>query len=82
MPPTDEKLDRAFAKPNEIKPYIAKWNTDGEAPQLLINGEYVTYNYMTVLKGGPNRTNAQKLIAFSNCAQIAAGWMQRTGYPG
>lgn len=110
-PLTDDKLDRAFAKLNEIKPYIAKWwSAGGEAPQLMINkeyaiagafdgrliaavrqgapikfvweGAYVTYTYMTVLKGGPNTTNAQKLIAFLNRAQIAAGWTQGTGYPG
>lgn len=37
-PLTDDKLDRAFAKLNEIKPHITKWwNSGGEPPQLLIN---------------------------------------------
>ncbi|WP_354125414.1 extracellular solute-binding protein [Bradyrhizobium sp. LA6.10] len=40
-PLTDEKLDRAFAKLNEIKPHITKWwSAGGESPQLLTNGEY------------------------------------------
>jgi putative spermidine/putrescine transport system substrate-binding protein/mannopine transport system substrate-binding protein len=40
-PLTDNKLDRAFRKLEEIKPHITKWwSAGGEAPQLLINGEY------------------------------------------
>lgn len=35
-----------------------------------------------VLKGGPNTNNAQKLLAFLNRAQIAAGFTQASGYPG
>lgn len=38
---TDDKLERAFEKLNQIKPYVSKWwSAGGEAPQLLINGEY------------------------------------------
>jgi len=110
-PLTDDKLDRAFAKLNEIKPHISKWwSAGGEAPQLLISREYAMssiydgravaairqgapikftwdgallgYDYAAILKGGPNTVNAQKLIAFLNRAQIAAGWTQGTGYPG
>lgn len=110
-PLTDDKLDRAFEKLNEIKPHITKWWTaGGEAPQLLISreyamttaydgrviaairqgapikivwdGAYLRYNYAVILKGGPNTANAQKLIAFLNGAQIAAGWTLGTGYPG
>lgn len=110
-PLTDDKLDRAFAKLNEIKPHVAKWWTGGgEATQLMINKEYtmadafdgrlisaihqgapikfvwegcyLTYTYMTILNGGPNTANAQKLLAFLNRAQIAAAWTQATGYPG
>lgn len=54
----------------------------GAPIKFVWEGAYVTYTYMTVLKGGPNTTNAQKLIAFLNRAQIAAGWTQGTGYPG
>ncbi|MGY4408401.1 spermidine/putrescine-binding protein [Bradyrhizobium sp. LB7.1] len=40
-PLTDDKLDRAFEKLDEIKPHITKWWTaGGEPPQLLINREY------------------------------------------
>lgn len=110
FPITDDKLDRAFEKLNEIKPHITKWwVAGGEPPQLLINGEYamtsiydgraiaairqgapikiswdggVGVDYAAILKGGPNTANAQKLIAFLNRAQIAAGWTQGTNYPG
>lgn len=112
LPLTDDKVDRALKKLNEIKPHITKWwAAGGEAPQLLINREYATTSlydgraitairqgapiklvwsagatlgdlYLTVLKGGPNTANAQKLIAFLNRAQIAAGFTQGTGYPG
>ncbi|MDH2356506.1 ABC transporter substrate-binding protein [Bradyrhizobium sp. SSUT112] len=110
-PLTDDKVDRAFAKLNEIRPHITKWwSAGGEVPQLLINREYATSSiydgravaaihqgapikivwegayigpdYAAILKGGPNTANAQKLIAFLNRAQIAAGWTQGTGYPG
>lgn len=41
-PLTDDKVDRALKKLDEIKPYVTKWWTaGGESPQLLINGEYV-----------------------------------------
>ncbi|MVT55251.1 extracellular solute-binding protein [Bradyrhizobium yuanmingense] len=110
-PLTDDKLDIAFKKLNEIKPHISKWwSAGGEPAQLLINREYaVTSIYDgraiaairqgasikfswegahvgptlgVVLKGGPNTNNAQKLLAFLNRAQIAAGFTQATGYPG
>ncbi|WP_128931999.1 hypothetical protein [Bradyrhizobium zhanjiangense] len=42
----------------------------------------MSHTYATVLKGGPNTANAQKLIAFLNRAEIAAGWTLATGYPG
>lgn len=109
-PLTDDKLDRAFEKLNEIKPHIKKWWTaGGEAPQLLANREYAVSSvydgrvlslirqgaplklswegaYLggstvaAILKRGPNTANAQKLIAFINRAQIAAGITQGTGY--
>ncbi|MHC4048019.1 ABC transporter substrate-binding protein [Bradyrhizobium sp. 23AC] len=110
-PLTDEKIDRALKKLDEIKPHIAKWWTAaGEPNQLLLNrelvmtsnydgraisairqgapiqmvwdGAYVNYTYWTVLKGGPNSENAQKLVAFVNRAKIAAGFTLGTGYPG
>ncbi|MCK1641368.1 ABC transporter substrate-binding protein [Bradyrhizobium sp. 157] len=38
---TDDKIDRAFRKLDEIKPHIVKWWTAGGEPiQLLINREY------------------------------------------
>ncbi|MBT1517381.1 ABC transporter substrate-binding protein [Bradyrhizobium sp. SRL28] len=110
-PLTDDKIDRALKKLDEIKPHITKWSSSGGEPtQLLINreyamaaagdgrvisaisqgapikfvwdGAYLSDQYLTILKGGPNTANAQKLIAFLNRAQIAAGWTQGTGYPG
>ncbi|MDF0498651.1 ABC transporter substrate-binding protein [Bradyrhizobium yuanmingense] len=57
-PLTDDKLDRAFAKLDEIKPHITKWWTAGGEPaQLLINREYaVTSIYdgraMSAIKSG------------------------------
>lgn len=111
-PLTDEKLDRAFQKLNEINPYITKWwSAGGEAPQLFMNREYATAaafdgrligmirdakapikfvwdgaylgrGYAAILKGGPNTTNAQKLVAFMNRAKIAAGWTLGTRSPG
>ncbi|MGE0796810.1 MAG: ABC transporter substrate-binding protein [Lautropia sp.] len=110
-PMTDDKLDRAFKKLDEIKPHVTKWWVGGgEAPQLLINKEYVmtsAFNnrmiiavrggapvrfgydgaytnrtWAAVLKNGPNPANAQKLVAFMNRAQIAAGWTLGTAFPG
>ncbi|MGY4408212.1 ABC transporter substrate-binding protein [Bradyrhizobium sp. USDA 3315] len=38
---TDDKIDRALKKLDEIKPHVTKWWTAGGEPiQLLINGEY------------------------------------------
>ncbi|WFU62588.1 ABC transporter substrate-binding protein [Bradyrhizobium brasilense] len=40
-PLSDEKIERALKKLDEIKPHITKWWTAGGEPiQLLINGEY------------------------------------------
>lgn len=40
FPLADDKVDRAFAKGDQIKPGIAKWcTTGGEPPQLLVNRE-------------------------------------------
>lgn len=108
-PLTDDKIDRALKKLDAIKPHVVKWwVAGGEAPQLLINREYVmtsayagrltpmirqgapirmawdganrTAIYWAIIKGGPNTRNAQKLIAFVNRAQIAAGFTLATGY--
>lgn len=110
-PLTDDKIDRALKKLDQLKPHVSKWWTAGSEPnQLLINrevvttscfdgrtissirqgapvqiawdGAFVSYTYGVVLKGGPNTENAQKLIAFLNRAQIAAGFTVGTGYPG
>lgn len=110
-PLTDDKVDRALKKLDEIKPHVSKWWTaGGESTQLLVNREYVAtsaydgraisaiqqgapirlvwegaygvYTPWVVLKGGPNTKNAQKLTAFMNRAEIAAGFTQGTGYPG
>lgn len=110
-PLTDDKIDRAFGKLDEIKPHVTKWwEAGGESPQLLINREYVMTNafdgrciaaiqngapigmswdgahvnftYWTILKGGPNTENAQKLIAYVNRAEPAAGFTIGSGYPG
>lgn len=110
-PLTDEKIDRALKKLDQIRPHVTKWWTSGgEPPQLLINrelvmtscydgraisairqgapiaiawdGAYVNFGYITVLKGGPNTENGQRLVAFLNRAAIAAGNTVGTGYPG
>jgi putative spermidine/putrescine transport system substrate-binding protein/mannopine transport system substrate-binding protein len=110
-PLTDDKIDRAFAKLDEIRPHVTKWwEAGGESPQLLTNQEYVMTNafdgraisaiqqgapigmvwdgahvnftYWAILKGGPNTENAQKLIAYVNRAEPAAGWTLGSGYPG
>ncbi|UPJ94924.1 ABC transporter substrate-binding protein [Bradyrhizobium sp. 172] len=110
-PLTDDKIERALKKLDELKANVAKWWTaGGEPPQLLINREYAMSSanagrllvavrqgaplqvvwdgankalvYQAILKGGPNRKNAQKLIAFVNRAQIAAGFTEGSGYPG
>lgn len=54
----------------------------GAPIKLAWDGAALGYVRAAVLKGGPNTENAQKLIAFLNRAQIAAGWTQGTGYPG
>ncbi|MHB0791041.1 extracellular solute-binding protein [Bradyrhizobium sp. 5.13L] len=51
-PMTDEKIDRAFKKLDELKPHISKWWTAGGEPvQLLLNSEYAmssSYNNRAV----------------------------------
>ncbi|MET4323953.1 ABC transporter substrate-binding protein [Bradyrhizobium sp. RT5a] len=50
--------------------------------RMVWDGATIGENYWTVLKGGPNSTNAQKFIAFVNRAEVAAAFTQWTGYPG
>ncbi|MDF0523429.1 ABC transporter substrate-binding protein [Bradyrhizobium yuanmingense] len=59
---TDDKVDRALKKLDQIKPHITKWWTAGGEPiQLLINGEYaLTSSYdgralAAIRKGAPIR---------------------------
>jgi spermidine/putrescine-binding protein len=41
-PLTDEKIERAFEKLDELRPYVAKWwSSGGEPAQLIANGEVV-----------------------------------------
>lgn len=54
----------------------------GAPIKFIWEGGYLNYQYATILKGGPNTANAQKLLAFLNRAQIAAAFTQATGYPG
>ncbi|MET4222011.1 spermidine/putrescine-binding protein [Bradyrhizobium sp. LB14.3] len=110
-PLTDDKIERALKKLDELRPHLTKWwAAAGEPNQLLVNrelvmtsnydgraitairqglpirmvwdGAYVNYTYWTVLKGGPNSENAQKLLAFVNRAKVAADFTLGTGYPG
>ncbi|MFK4492226.1 ABC transporter substrate-binding protein [Bradyrhizobium sp. USDA 336] len=110
-PLTDDKIERAFKKLDQIKSQIPKWWVAGGEPvTLLMNREYaatscpdgraigairqaaplrivwdggnLNYIYWTVLKGGPNSSNAQKLLAFVNRAEIAAAYTMGVGYPG
>lgn len=110
-PLTDNKIDRALKKVDEIKPHVAKWwKAGGEPVQALLNGEFVMSSCYdgraivairqgapirivwdganrnltdwAVLKGGPNSGNAQKLLAFINGAQTAAGFTLATNYAG
>lgn len=56
---------------------------DASAPiKFVWAGAYLDRGYAAILKGGPNTANAQKLIAFLNRAQIAAGWTLGTRAPG
>lgn len=54
----------------------------GAPIRLVWEGAYLNRNYATILKGGPNTGNAQKLLAFLNRPQIAAAWTLGTGWPG
>lgn len=52
----------------------------GAPIRMVWDGAYRTAIYWTILKSGPNTQNAQKLIAFVNRAQFAAGFTLETGY--
>lgn len=64
-PMTDDKIDRALKKLDEIKPHITKWwSAGGEAPQLLANREYV----MT------NSYDGRAIAAINNGAPLRMAW--------
>lgn len=48
--------------------------------KFVWDGADVVSTVGVILKGSPNTANAQKLIAFMNRAEIAAGVTQGTGY--
>lgn len=54
----------------------------GASIKFIWEGAWMTYRNAAILKGDPNTANAQKLFAFLNRAQIAAGFTEGTGYPG
>lgn len=54
----------------------------GAPIKIVWEGTDLAYSYRTILKGGPNTANAQKLIAFLNRAEITAGGTLGTGLPG
>ena len=79
-PMTDDKLDRAFAKLNEIKPHVVKWWTaGGESPQLLLNREYAmslspdARVHSAIAKGAPIKYTYQDAIQSSALAMILKG---------
>ncbi|VIO70073.1 Spermidine/putrescine-binding periplasmic protein [Bradyrhizobium ivorense] len=75
-------INREYAMSNVYDGRALAAIRQGAPIKLVWNGGYLRYNYATILKGGPNTANAQKLFAFLNRARIAAGWTQGTGYPG
>ncbi|MGY2932938.1 spermidine/putrescine-binding protein [Bradyrhizobium sp. GM6.1] len=54
----------------------------GAPIRMVWNGGNLVYVYWTVLKGGPNTANAQKLVAFLNRAPNAAGFTLGTNLTG
>ncbi|MBT1517594.1 ABC transporter substrate-binding protein, partial [Bradyrhizobium sp. SRL28] len=75
-------INREYAMTGAYDGRLLSAIRQGAPIKFVWEGAYLTYNYLTILKGGPNTANAQKLVAFLNRAQIAAGWTQGTGYPG
>lgn len=74
--------NREYAMTNAYDGRLLAAIRQGAPIKMVWDGVYLRPNYATILKGGPNTANAQKLIAFLNRAKIAAGWTQATGYPG
>lgn len=74
--------NREYAMTNAYDGRVLAAIRQGVPIKTVWDGVYIRPNYATILKGGPNTENAQRLIAFLNRAQIAAGWTQATGYPG
>lgn len=79
-PLTDDKLDRAFEKLNEIKPHITKWWTaGGEAPQLLISREYAMSSasdgrlFSVIREGAPIKYIWEGAFLVDNYAMILKG---------
>src|SRR5439155_18799053 len=65
FPMTDDKLARAFAKLDELKPHITKWWTaGGEAPQLLINRELAM----------SSTWDARAIVAINRGAPLKFSW--------
>ncbi|MCK1353265.1 ABC transporter substrate-binding protein [Bradyrhizobium sp. CW7] len=62
---TEDKVDRALKKLDEIRPHISKWWTAGGEPiQLLINGEYAL----------TNSPDGRALVAIKRGAPIRMVW--------
>lgn len=74
--------NREYAMTNAYDGRLLAAIRQGVPIKMVWDGVYIRPNYATILKGGPNTANAQRLIAFLNRAKIAAGWTQGTGYPG
>lgn len=79
---TNDGVDRAFRKLDQLKPYIEWWSTEAEAPKILSSGDVL----MTSAPSGPIVTAAEKEhrgfgVQFSGSLNEIHSWAILKGSP-
>lgn len=79
---TDEGVDRAFRKLDQIKPYLAWWTPDAQAAQMLSSGEVLLSSADNVAVTLANRTEKRHFgLQWAGSLYAAQSWIVMKGSP-
>ncbi|MEJ1974679.1 MAG: extracellular solute-binding protein [Acetobacteraceae bacterium] len=79
---TDEGVDRAFRKLDQIKPYVTWWTADGDAPKLLGTGQVLLTSAPSRFVVAWNETQGRHFgIQWSGSLSCVDSWALVKGSP-
>ncbi len=78
---TDDGVDRAFHKLDQLKPYLAWWMPDTGAAQMLKSGEVLLSSAENVPVSMANRAGGHFGLQWSGCLYAVQSWAVMKGSP-